>query len=50
MQTRGSTAAAEELEWQRGEEEDDWKEKNERPKFTPIYWERITKTARETRR
>ena len=50
MKTRGSTAAAAELEWQRGEEEDDWKEKNERPKVTPIYRERITETARETRR
>ena len=32
MKARGSTAAAAELEWQRGEEEDDWKEENERPK------------------
>ena len=50
MQTRGSMAEAAELEWQRGEEEDDWKEKNERPKVTPIYRERITETTRETRR
>ena len=50
MQTRGSTAVAAELEWKRGEEEDEWKENNERPKVTPIYRERITETARETRR
>ena len=46
MKMRESMATAAELEWQRGEEEDDWGKDLGRP----IYKGRLTKRARKTRR
>ena len=46
VKTRGSMVAAAELEWQRGEEEDDWGQDLGRP----IYKRRLTERARKMRR
>jgi hypothetical protein len=49
VKTRGSTAAAAELE-RKQEEEDDWKREEWKTQVVPIYKGGPTETARETRR